>query len=92
MVIYWVILLACRPNFAIVPKCLPNWEYIMAVEHVYSKLNQEEADELRIEVKNVLERPQLPRTNIQREDMKAMKELREDNIRMILTADSSGDG
>ena len=59
----------------------------MAVEHAYSKLNQGEAEELGVEVKNVLKEVQLPRTNINKEEMKAMKELKEDDTRMILTAD-----
>ena len=40
-----------------------------------------------VEVKNVLKKVQLPRTNINREEMKAVKELKEDDTRMILTAD-----
>ena len=54
-------LLANRPNFAIVTTCPLNEDYIVAVEHAYSKLNQWEADELRVEVKNMLKRVQLPR-------------------------------
>ena len=59
----------------------------MAVEHACSKLNQGEADELRVEVTNILKRVQLPRTNIKKEEMKVMKELREDDTRMILIVD-----
>ena len=57
----------------------------MAVEHACSKLNQGEAEELRVEVQNVLSKVQLPRTNISKEEMKAIKELKEDGTRMILT-------
>ena len=77
-------LLAHGPNFAIVPRCPPSGEYIMAVEHACSKLNQGEAEELRVEVKNVLKKVQLPRTNNNMEEVKAMKELKEDDTRMIL--------
>ena len=35
----------------------------------------------------MLKRVQLPRTNTKKEEMKAMKELREADTRMILTAD-----
>ena len=45
-------LLAHGPNFAIVPKCPPNGEYIAAVEQACPKLNQEEAHELRVEVRS----------------------------------------
>ena len=43
------------------------------------------ADELRVEVKNVLKKAQHFRVNINREKMKANKELREDDNRVILT-------
>ena len=65
----------------------PNGDYIGAIEHACSKLNQGEAEVIRMEVKNVLKKVQLPRTDINGEEMKAMKELKEDNTRMIWTAD-----
>ena len=40
------------------------------------KTNQGEADELRVEVKNILKEAQPPRPNINREEKKVMKELR----------------
>ena len=40
-----------------------------------------------MEVKNVLKKVQLPKTNMNREELKAMKELRDDDTRMILNAD-----
>ena len=53
------------------------------------QINQGEADDLRVEVKNVLKKAQLPRAraNINREEMKAIGELRGDDTRMILTTD-----
>ena len=57
----------------------------MAIEHACP--NRGEAEELRVEVKNVLKKVQLPQTNINREEMKAIKELKEDGNRMILNAD-----
>ena len=80
-------LLAHRSNLAKVPKCPPNGDYIMAIEHACSKLNQGKAEELRVEVKNVFNKVQLPKTKIKKEEMKAMKELKEDNTRMVLTTD-----
>ena len=59
----------------------------MAIEHACSKLNQGEAEELRVEVKNVLKKVQLPKTNIYRKEMKAMKELKEDGKITILNAE-----
>ena len=57
------------------------------MEHACSKLNQREANEHRVEVKNTLKKAQLLRVNINREEMKAIKEYREDNTRVMLTAD-----
>ena len=52
--------------------------------------SQGEADELRVEVKKALKKtqntPRLP-SNIIREENKALKELKEDKSRIILTAD-----
>ena len=83
-------LLAWGPKFAIKPRQPPVEEYIAAVEKVCPKLKQGEADELRVEVKKALKKSQnAPRapSNILREESKALKELRMDKIRIILTAD-----
>ena len=42
------------PNFAVTPKHPPNLEYITAVESVYSKLGQQDAEELRADINRVL--------------------------------------
>ena len=83
-------LLAQGPKFVIRPKKPPVREYIAAVEQACSKLFQGEADELRVEVKKTLKKTQhTPRTtyNITREEFKALKELKEDKSRIILTTD-----
>ena len=59
----------------------------MTVEHACSNLNQGEAEKLRVEVKNVLKKVQLPKSHITKKEMKAMKELKKDDTRMVLTAD-----
>ena len=59
----------------------------MTVENACSKLNQGEREQLRVEVKNVLKKVQLPRSNINKEEMQAMKELKKDDTKVILTAD-----
>ena len=46
-----------------------------------------EAEELRAEVKAVIKKIHPPKTNITKEEQKAMNELRKDNNRVILTAD-----
>ena len=59
----------------------------MAIEWVCSKLNQGEAEELRVEVRKVLRKTQRPPVNITKDEYKAMNELEKDDSRMILTAD-----
>ena len=80
-------LLAHGPNHAIIPKNPPKEEYIAAIEHACQKLKEGEADELRVEIKNMLKKAQTPRSNISKEEFKAIKELKEDDSRIILTAD-----
>ena len=83
-------LLVQEPKFAIRPRWPPVEEYIAAVEKACPKLEQGEANELRVEVKKALKKSQnAPRapSNITREEAKALQELRKDKSRIILTAD-----
>ena len=57
------------------------------MEQTCQSLAQGEAEVLKEEVKAVLKKIQLSRPNISREEQKALKELREDNTRVFLTAD-----
>ena len=62
----------------------------MAVEQACSRLTQGEADELCVEVKKTLKKVQnqvKTSYNITQEEFRALKELKEDRSRMILTAD-----
>ena len=79
-------LLAHGPNYTQVPRSPPITEYIAAIEQVCSKLKPGEAEELRGEVKAIIKRSCNP-PNITREEWKAVKELKEDKSRMVLTAD-----
>ena len=47
-------LLAHGPNFTVVPRSPPVTEYVAAIEHACSKLQQGEAEELRGEVKTII--------------------------------------
>ena len=47
----------------------------------------QDAQELRAETNYLLRRAKPPRSNITKEEKKALKELREDKDRMVLTAD-----
>ena len=69
-------LLAYGPNFAVIPRCQPSGEYIVVIEHACWKLNQGEAEELRVEVKNILKKTQMPKSNITKEEFQAIKELK----------------
>ena len=80
-------LLTHGPNFAITPRCPPIGEYIAVVEQTYQNLAQGEAEELRAEVKAVLKKIQPPKPNITKEEQKALKELKKDTNRVILTVD-----
>ena len=81
-------LLAHGPNFMIIPRSPLKGEYIVVIEHACSKLNQGEAEELRVEAKNILKKTQMPKFKISpKEEFQAIKELKKDDNRMILTAD-----
>ena len=80
-------LLAHRPNVAVTPRHPPIGEYIAAIERTCQCLKQGEAEELRAEVKAVMKKSQTPRHNITMEEQKALKELKDDNTWVFLTAD-----
>ena len=79
--------MAHGPNYAIVPRCPPVGEYIIAIENVCNQLQQGKAEELRGEIKSVLKNICIQRPNITRKERKAIEELRKDETKMILTAD-----
>ena len=47
-------LLAKGPNFAVTPRHPPNLEYITAIESICTKLDQQDAEELRADINRVL--------------------------------------
>ena len=57
------------------------------VEQTCQNLAQGEAEELRAVVKAVIKKCQPPKTNITKEEQKALRELKKDSNRIILTAD-----
>ena len=83
-------LLSHGPNFVIVPKEPPTSEYIAAIEKACLKLPTGKAEELRGEIKAILKKKINYKPNITKEEHQAIKELRNDNIRMVLTADKGG--
>ena len=82
-----VSLLSKGPNFAFAPNNPPNVEFISAIESACQKLTEQDVQELRAEINIMLRWAKPPKSNISREEKKALKELREDQDRMVLTAD-----
>ena len=80
-------ILSRGPNFAIVPKSPPVDEYITSIENACSQLRQGEAEELRGEIKTILKKILAPKSNITREERKALEELRKDKSKIILSVD-----
>ena len=64
----------------------PIGEYIAQVEKVCQNLKQGEAEELRGEIKLILKKIKPPKSNITKEEAKAIKELKKDQERIVLTA------
>ena len=80
-------LLLHGPNFVIVPKEPPTSEYIVAIEKACLKLPTGKAEELRGEIKAILKKKTNTKPNITKEEHWVIKELRNDNTRMVLTAE-----
>ena len=79
--------LAHRPNSAIVPKVPLVMEYIAAIEKACQQLKQEEAEELRGEIKLIIKKIPPSKPNISKEGHQAIQQLKKDTTRMVLTAD-----
>ena len=80
-------LLGHGQNFVLVPKELPACEYIAATEKACQNLIEGKAEELRGEIKQLLMKKHTIKPNIHKEDYQALKQLKKDNTRMVLTAD-----
>ena len=80
-------LLSKGPNFAIAPNNPPNVDFITAIELVCHKPLDQDLQELRVETSCLLRKARAPRANITREEKRALRELKEDKDRIVLTAD-----
>ena len=78
--------LAHGPNFAMVTNDPPIGKYIAQIERMCQKMKQGEAEELRGQIKLILKNITPPKPNISKEEAKAIKELRKDQEKVILTA------
>ena len=52
-----------------------------------SEAQWREAEELRVEIKNILKKTQPNKSNITKDEFRAIKELKQDEKRIILTVD-----
>ena len=64
----------------------PNLEYIAAIESACTKLSQQDAEELRADINQVL-RPSHPQHNFTKAQFLAQRELKRDKDCIFLTAD-----
>ena len=81
-------LLQKGPNFAITPKYPPLDAYITATEVAAAKLNTQEAEEFRSDVSRLLKQHQhQTQCNLNPAQCRALTQLKQDNTRVILTAD-----
>ena len=80
-------MLAHGPNFVVVPKEPPTCKYIATIEKACLKLIPGKAEELRGEIKVILKKKTSNKPNISKEEYWAIKELRNDITRIVLTAD-----
>ena len=78
--------LAKGPNYAVTPRQPPNLEYITAIEAACTKLSQQDAEELRADIKSPKVLPP-PKPNLTKVQNLALRELKSDRDHIILTAD-----
>ena len=83
-------LLSKVPHYATAPKNPPNLDYITATETACQKLNDQGAEELRADINGLLRKLHAPGPNLNKEESKAVAELKSDKDRKILTADKGG--
>ena len=80
-------LLAHGPGYAVTPKHPPYGDYIAAIEKACSTMEPNSAEELRAEIRGSLKHTHPTRSNINREEVQALAELKRDSSKVILTAD-----
>ena len=79
-------LLAKGPNYAIAPRYPSYLEYITAIEFVCPKLGQQIVEEFRANINRVLRGSYPPKSNINRAELQAIRELKRDKSRIVYTA------
>ena len=75
-------------NYAVAPRHPPHLEYITAIESVCPNLSQQDAKELRAIINRVPRGFWPPKSNPNREEIQAIRELKKDKSRIVLTANT----
>ena len=70
----------------VTPRHPPYLEYMTAIESVCSKLGQQDAGELRADINRVLRSFHPPKPNLTRAQAQALRKLKRDRDRLVLTA------
>ena len=78
--------LAKGPNFVVSPRQPPKLEYITAIEAACTKLSQQDAEELRVDINRVLRSSHPPKPNLTKAQNLALRELKRDRDCIVLTA------
>ncbi|KAJ8911014.1 hypothetical protein NQ315_003576, partial [Exocentrus adspersus] len=76
-----------RLNFALTPKDIPTLDIITSIEETCQKLSEDVSNEFRIRSKIILEKPLKIKSNISKEEMLSLKELKNGKDIKILPAD-----
>ena len=74
-------------SLSLAPRQPPYGEYITAIEQACLKLEPHNAEELRAAMREALRNSQEPTRNITKQEIQALVELKNDQSRVILTAD-----
>ena len=80
-------LLAHGPGFVVTSKHPPYGDYIVAIEKACNTMEPNSAEELRAEIRGALKHTHPTRSNINREEVQVLAELKRDSSKVILTAD-----
>ena len=71
----------------VTPRQPPNIEYITAIEAACTKLSQQDAEEHMADINRVLRSSHPPKPNLTKAQNSALRELKRDSDRIVLTAD-----
>ena len=82
-----MLLLAHGSNFVVTPQRTPYGEYIAAIESACQNLDNTTAEELWADVYRVLRHPHHLRSNLSKDEMIAIKQIKTDEDRMIHNTD-----